>query len=1427
MKRFYTMLNTLKVITLLVFFGMLMAITVRLDAQPLVVQEENFESVSIFPAPGWRQLKAALNVSGAFVAQPFAGSANPAVTAPPSGALRCMMLNAFTAPNNDTTYMISKPFDFSNNGGINPQMSFYMYRDNGFSANDDHIRVYINTVPSITGATLLSNTLGSNKMSRFNGSAPAATANTWNQYTYNLPAATYNGKRYYFIIMGVCRDGNNLYMDRFAVNTYPTPTNPGDVSLNMFFQNSASVGVGINNHMVVGVRCIVGGNSGCGNIALGTALKLDSLLFNTNGTTNVLDIANAKVYYTGGSNLFDTTYVSPFPVTAGTEDYPSRRFGSTIAVPGTNLDFVNNGGFCFNLEYDTTYFWLVYDVKPTAAGGNFVDADFRGGAVGGTPGTCPSPAATGVSITPGAGGFSIPGASQIDLAYCLGTYTVGTSWLGGSYTNNDYIQSVVLNGALGTAINTNFQGGMPATQPSNNNFGLPSNLPCLLGNGGGGCDFTAQPPSYELWPPVSGRTVVLTQGQPYSMTVEAGTWVSSNNIAAWIDFNRNGVFEDPAERLGGTSPNASGVGNTGFQVSLPGNGSGTIAFTVPAAGFTGVTRMRVREVFSATNIQPCTQYTYGEIEDFQIIISPSCPTGYKLWLGNTDDWNNPGNWCGGVPTITDDAVLDAVQVFPPTGTPTRRYFPATIKSAIAANCDSLTISVRDTLIINAPVPATNALKVRRDLTNNGRIEVVSSLPSSGTRVVYSNGAISNNIYTPFKSQSTDARTQIIYTAAELTLAGLVNGDRITAIEFTLTNKGSTAPFSGFTVGYALVGFTDHPAPPNPAPFAGALTTVFGPANYTTVFPGVSTINLTTPIIWDGTNNILIQYCFDNASNLGASDDRINITQTTGRRSTLIYSTTTNAAPGCALVAGANVSDNFYSALNSFRPNFTFVVSRPYGKAQIVVQEDWINNNTFVAGFSRVVMDSTVVQTIGGTQNTTFMELQLNKSAAADSVRMLRPVTVDSSLILTQGQLRMNANTLTLNNPGVTGGASIDAITGPFARTNGFLISETPTASVIWRNITSAGWRVVPFGSGTSGTLYIPFSIVHNSGTLGDMSIATYNAPGNVPLPPGVTHINNTGGTNNAANTADRFWILGKTGANPNTRLTFRFTQAERPMAMTPGTPPFSNPGRAQPWRTGSSGNAWIRLTNPFTTLTYSQSYGVRTVPTTFDSVSVAGFDWPNLLPVGPAPFNTPAGPLGNTSPWAISTNSSPLPVELLDFKAELRDKRVRLSWSTASEVNNDYFTVERTNKDMQEYSVIDRVPSYMHNSNILLNYETWDDQPIEGLSYYRLKQTDFDGQFTYSDHEPILIGEAKQFEITNVYGHTSADGQFMVEFLYDSEMPLDMLITDASGRVVFKENNIMATPGVNRVNISQSLSRGIYFVVLQNQSGVVNRRFMY
>ena len=89
-----------------------------------------------------------------------------------------------------------------------------------------------------------------------------------------------------------------------------------------------------------------------------------------------------------------------------------------------------------------------------------------------------------------------------------------------------------------------------------------------------------------------------------------------------------------------------------------------------------------------------------------------------------------------------------------------------------------------------------------------------------------------------------------------------------------------------------------------------------------------------------------------------------------------------------------------------------------------------------------------------------------------------------------------------------------------------------------------------------------------------------------------------------------------------------------------------------------------------------------------------------------------------------------LPIELLSFNAKLNNTVIDIDWATASEVNNDYFEIQRSSnsKDFESILLVDGAG----NSNVILNYDTVDVNPLDGLSYYRLKQVDFDGTITYS-----------------------------------------------------------------------------------------------
>ncbi len=164
----------------------------------------------------------------------------------------------------------------------------------------------------------------------------------------------------------------------------------------------------------------------------------------------------------------------------------------------------------------------------------------------------------------------------------------------------------------------------------------------------------------------------------------------------------------------------------------------------------------------------------------------------------------------------------------------------------------------------------------------------------------------------------------------------------------------------------------------------------------------------------------------------------------------------------------------------------------------------------------------------------------------------------------------------------------------------------------------------------------------------------------------------------------------------------------------------------------------------------------------------------------------------NNTGVVVSGGSGPLPIELLDFNVRLVQQNVKVEWETASEVNNDYFTVERS-VDHKNWEQIAYVKGAI-NSSKSIEYEIVDQRPYQGVSYYRLTQTDLDGtfevfapksiEFNYAEENPMKIYpnpasgsfiietrsiELSQVLMTNVYGQNincpmhMVNGQVMVD----------------------------------------------------------------
>jgi len=107
----------------------------------------------------------------------------------------------------------------------------------------------------------------------------------------------------------------------------------------------------------------------------------------------------------------------------------------------------------------------------------------------------------------------------------------------------------------------------------------------------------------------------------------------------------------------------------------------------------------------------------------------------------------------------------------------------------------------------------------------------------------------------------------------------------------------------------------------------------------------------------------------------------------------------------------------------------------------------------------------------------------------------------------------------------------------------------------------------------------------------------------------------------------------------------------------------------------------------------------------------------------------------------VHYTAAALPIELIDFNTEFSNGNVILDWQTATEINNDYFTIERSTDAMIWEDLL--TIQGAGNSTARIDYQAIDYHPLAGTSYYRLKQTDYDGQFERFTIKSIINLEAE------------------------------------------------------------------------------------
>ena len=220
-----------------------------------------------------------------------------------------------------------------------------------------------------------------------------------------------------------------------------------------------------------------------------------------------------------------------------------------------------------------------------------------------------------------------------------------------------------------------------------------------------------------------------------------------------------------------------------------------------------------------------------------------------------------------------------------------------------------------------------------------------------------------------------------------------------------------------------------------------------------------------------------------------SEDWINNGTLDGETSTFIFDSSTGL-------------DEFSGTGTSVFNNLTFASGTDMDvRADISITGNLVNNATSLdLSLAALTFSGSGLSVLSGSATSVFQDLVIDKSA--NGLRMDVDASVSNVLTLTDGELNLNANTLTISN----------SLAAAIVRTSGYILSENTSnlSRVDWSIGTDFDPHIFPFG--TAAADYIPFTFDLSSGDAGTVSVATYpTAANNTPFAPTVTEMNDANG----------------------------------------------------------------------------------------------------------------------------------------------------------------------------------------------------------------------------------------------------------------------------------------------------------------------------
>lgn len=424
-----------------------------------------------------------------------------------------------------------------------------------------------------------------------------------------------------------------------------------------------------------------------------------------------------------------------------------------------------------------------------------------------------------------------------------------------------------------------------------------------------------------------------------------------------------------------------------------------------------------------------------------------------------------------------------------------------------------------------------------------------------------------------------------------------------------------------------------------------------------------------------------------------------------------------------------------------------------------------NNGTLTVNTSTISFTGTTLQTIGGTSLNIFNNLTINNtSGLVPSIRMagINNVAVNNTLVLTAGLLDLNGYNITI-------GASTGS-PGSITHTGGYFFGGN---LMRWFNSTAkalgAGAGFFPIGTSTD---YRPFYVGHTVLTSG-----------------GTVRISHTG-------------IVGSTDVSFNDNATPVIKQSNSFWSI-------------------ATANGLAVAGNPFSLRAEGTGFG--TIQEVIDLRLTQAATAPGSPGVNAGTTSNPQV-LRTTLPLSAVNNdvffissidgvNTPLPIELVSFTAVASEGGVKLTWITESELNNDFFTVEKMKEELTFFPIENVNGSGTINKR--QSYTVYDQNPHLGRNYYRLKQTDFDGTFTYSKIVSVEVEEVNDF--LRVYPNPVSHENFTIEVNHlEPGQSITLSIFSLQQTKIFSEVVSVDGTGTVRLEVPEiQWSSGIYILRIQ------------